>query len=91
MSEVKLPELPTIPYLPNSKSAEQEILSAWAHEYARQAVLQERERCARICEELRGFDEDDPGKAPANHIRLGAEPGDWIDDHWKLAEAIRKG
>lgn len=53
------------------------------------AILAERERCAQICEQLLAFDEDNPGRAPADHIRLGAEPGEWIDDYLKRAAAIR--
>lgn len=50
--ELKLPELPEIPYLPPSKSAEERILREWATAYgvecARQAVLAERQKLAEL-------------------------------------------
>ncbi len=37
--------------------------------YVRQEVAAEREACARLCEELLGFDMDDPGQTAADAIR----------------------
>ncbi len=47
-----------------------EIASQAALEaYVRQEVLEEREACARVCEEVIGFDMDDPGQTAADAIR----------------------
>ncbi len=42
---------------------------AYAQAYALEAVLAERERCARLCEELSAFDMYDPGQTYADAIR----------------------
>lgn len=45
MSEVTLPELPPLPYLPESQELRRAMIG-WAQDYARKAVLEERERAA---------------------------------------------
>jgi hypothetical protein len=42
-----------------------------AKEYARLAVLAERERCAKLCETMSAFDMYDPGSSAAAAIRAG--------------------
>ena len=50
MAETKLPDLPPLPPLHPVPAWNADAIQAYAREYAKLAVLAERERCAKVCE-----------------------------------------